>query len=252
MKNALALAAIGIALIAMVVAWNGSSKPSAAAAPEVDLAPLVARIDALEKRVAEARRDAGTPVIEAPARMEVAPSAESSALGTLGTRVEQLERSVAELKIKNYAPGPKPRQPDAKEALTLEQAAQRARDASATEEQRLEGLRALRNKQLADGSDARLQVLDDMILLAQTSTNASTREDIWRQLHHITDARLKGPLLDSLATDKDEKVRAKAADTLDDFMPDRQVEVGLRIASENDPSADVRKVAARSLTGGKR
>jgi len=96
-------------------------------------------------------------------------------------------------------------------------------------------------------SEARLLVLDEMIALGQTSPDPMTRTDVWRQLNHLTDPRLKRALLDSLALDSDGKTRAKAIDTMKDFLPDAQVEAALRIALQNDASPDVKAIAASLL-----
>lgn len=251
-KKAFVLAAVGIALTAMIVMWNAGSKAVAPPSAESDLAPLVARLELLERRLAEARGSTERPLVETPVRREVAEAQDNSALVELAKRVEELEARLTALEPRKLSTEELRAfqiQIAKQRSQIVESAIAQARQANSTEEEKLASLRTLRDAKLADGTDARLAVLDEMILLAHTSTNASTREDVWRQLHHVTDQRLKGPLIDSLALDKDEKVRARAAYTLDDFMPDRQVEVALRNASDNDPSADVRKVAARSLAG---
>ncbi len=85
--------------------------------------------------------------------------------------------------------------------------------------------------------------------LARTLSKGETRADVWRQLSHVTDRRLRQPLLDALAYDEHAKAREEAAETLADFLPDRAVEGALRAAMENDVDAGVRRQAAESLAG---
>jgi hypothetical protein len=72
---------------------------------------------------------------------------------------------------------------------------------------------------------------------------------VWRQLSHLTDPRLRQPLLDTLAYDEHAEAREEAAETLEDFLPDLGIEGALRLAAENDPDAGVRRQAASSLAG---
>jgi cell division protein FtsB len=255
MKIGIALATLAIALAVILMFWSTAGRDGAAnaATADVDLDSLTSRIEALEKKNAElqARIEAGK--LETPGSTRA--PVENSATEGLTARVTEVERQLAELRSKvevqaqlkaNPQPGlVKPEAPPA----TLDEATRRARDPSATEAQRLAALHELRMLKLPDGTDARLAVLDDMIRLAQSSTDGDARADVWRQLNHITDARLKQPLLDALAFDTDKKAREKAADTLTDFLPDKVVEAALRQALQNDPSPDVKKQAAKSLGG---
>ena len=255
MKIGIALVMLAVGFAVMLMLWsssNGSGIASAAPA-EIDLSPLIVRIDALEKQSAELQRrlDAAKLVAPAASARELA---QGGASESLNSNVARLESEIAELRTKLDAPT----RNDPNSALapgkakdaakSVSDMTRTARDPLATEAERLEALRFLRGQQLSDGTDARMPVLADMIQLAQTSQNADTRADIWRQLNHITDPRLKQPLLDALAFDTDRKAREKAADTLADFMY-AVVEAALRQALQNDASPDVKKQAAKSLAG---
>lgn len=124
-----------------------------------------------------------------------------------------------------------------------------ARDPLASEAERLDALSGLRGNHQADGTDARLAVLPEMILLAQTTQDAATRADVWRQLSHVTDRSLLAPLLDSLQNDASDEVREEAAETLADFLPDPAAKSALEYAAQYDPDEGVRRQAADSLGG---
>lgn len=259
MKNVLAWIAIFVscvAAIASLVAMKGQPTASGGSGV-VDLGPLEARIAALEAGMDHVRKLAEAEHLSLPpaAAREVPSQKADPRIDEVMKRLDGVEKSVAEDHAVVLA------QANAKNVVDLradraqrsvDEVTRQARDLAATEEQRLAALRDLRMRKLADGTDARLPVLDDMIRLAQTSTSAETRTDVWRQLNHITDSRLKGPLLVSLASDPDPKVREKAADTLADFMPDAQVESALRAAMQNDADAKVRSQAFKSLNGNPR
>ncbi|MEO6708100.1 MAG: hypothetical protein ABI054_07335 [Planctomycetota bacterium] len=260
MKILLVLAGIVIGLVLMRFGFNATWDQAVAnaARPEVDLGPLTDRIAALEKQNLEltARLEA-TPIQSATTdvREPALQTPRSEAIPELTLRIARLETELADLRAKAETDRAIPAGPARIPSLgaasaALDQATQAARDLAATEAQRLSALRDLRGLKRADGTDARLAVLDDMILLAQTSTDAASRADIWRQLSHVTDSRLKQPLLDALAFDKDAKVREEAAETLADFLPDAVVEAALRSAMQNDASAGVKKQAIESLAGG--
>jgi len=256
MKNVLAWIAISISILAAIVslvAMKGQPVASAGSSV-VDVSPLEARITALEGNVERMRKLAEAEHLASPpaAAREAQGAKADPRIDEMVKRLEGVEKSVAEDHAVVLA------QANVKSAVDLradrqqrsiDEVTKQARDLTATEEQRLAALHDLRMRKLADGTDARLAVLDDMIRMAQTSTNAETRTDVWRQLNHITDARLKGPLLDALASDPDPRAREKAADTLADFMPDAQVETALRAAMQNDVDAKVRSQAFKSLNG---
>jgi hypothetical protein len=233
------------------------SRPIAwAASGAVDVSPLAARIEALEGESARARQ-----IVDADHLTPPPPSERETRMATADPRVddliaalERLEKSVAEARTAASARSQAQAIIDKRAevlARTVDDLSRQAHDLAETEERRLEALGGLRGQRLDDGTDARLPVLDDMIRMAQTSANGATRADVRRQLSHVTDARLKQPLLNALASDPDPKSREEAAETLADFLPDAQVESALRAAMQNDAATKVRKQAAESLAGGR-
>lgn len=259
MGNKLALLALvlaGMALLLQVLGQGGGR--SASATPAVPgLAALQERIEALESEN-EHLRD----IVEGLRLTPAAPPERESASVT-DPRFDELSRRLAELERRP------PSQPagDSGEELTeseraeflrhstvaeeLQRAIDRAGDPSATEADRLLALRDLRSQRDPDGIDLRLYVLDSMLELARTSQDGETRADVWRQLSHLTDARLRQPLLDTLAYDQHADAREEAAETLADFLPDVAIEAALRFAAENDVAAGVRRQAASSLEPGR-
>lgn len=256
MKHLLSALAVLLALVAIALSWTArpTQRSVDAAGGDVDLGPLLARIEALERRLGEVEQDRRQSVL-APPSGSVVERVGAPGDTELLARLARLEEALAELATRHAAAresAPQPRaEPARNSAVELAELHQRARDASRSEAERLQALRALRGQREPNGVDARLAVLDDMIRLAQASTDAATRADVWRQLSNVTDARLKQPLLDALAFDGNTKVREEAAETLADFLPDGQVASALHNAAENDSDPGVRRQAASSLLGGR-
>jgi hypothetical protein len=255
--NKLALAAVVLALLALLLQFLGrGGERSAGAATTVpgDLGPLMARVAAMEAAVEELRQAQAKVLMSpmAPVR-ELAVSGADSGSAELARRVEALERAMQALEGSSDEAARSARAATGELVrllggrLSFEDAIQRALDRSATEAQRLEALRSLRGQRDQDAIDARLYVLDGMLELARTSQDGETRADVWRQLNHMTDQRLRQPLLDALAFDEHAKAREEAAETLAGFLPDLGIEAALRAAMENDSDAGVRRQAAESL-----
>lgn len=256
MKHWPSFVALSLAVIAIGLGWTARAPgrqpdvPSAA----VDLAPLVARIEALERRLTESERVVAHPSVaplSAPVR-ESAQAAPSTTKDELEERLKRLEAQLTQFATNQQPVRGMPAAPlPSERKVDLGELHRTVRDATRTEEERMRALGDLRGQREADGSDARLAVLDEMILLAQTSTNAKTRADVWRQMSHVTDPRLKRPLLDALSFDTSAKSREEAAETLADFLPDAQVDAALRAAAQNDTDQGVRRQAGASLAGGR-
>ena len=200
MKNLLALVALALAAVATWISWSHAPRSSqpAPAAP-VDLTPLAGRIAALEERLA---RDQSAvelaPVPSDDLRAPVLDAPPSAADADLLARVARLEALLEELRSdRRAAPSAPLLRERESDAALIERAAAIANDPRLTEGERLLGLHSLRGEELADGTDARLLVLDEMLHLAQTSTSGAIRADVWRQMNHLTDERMKQPLLDA-------------------------------------------------------
>jgi hypothetical protein len=270
MKNAIAWVAVCLAVVAAVMSavalqadpWIRSQRvvPRAPGEPpSEEIGPLASRVGVLEEELSRLRArleaDAMTPA-PAPARVAAGESDDPRAKEA-AERLARLELAVDGLRAAASAHGGTPPTPPARPrdgalgAADAKRMAEMVRDPAATEEQKLAVLGSLRGRRLEDGTDARLSILDDMIQLARTSTQGEARADVWRQLSHVTDARLKQPLLDALAFDAHPKAREEAAETLADFLPDARVEAALRAAAQDDADARVRRQAVESLAGGR-
>ncbi|MBK7875589.1 MAG: hypothetical protein IPJ77_07535 [Planctomycetes bacterium] len=224
-------------------------------APAVDLAPIAARLDAIEARLAEAETR-GAPTDLAPPRAAEAPRVAPSAERELDGRMRELEKRLESFSARETRVGVpvgqvRPSGARDEPRPDLAELQKRARDTGLSELERLAALRELRGQRDANGADARLAVLDEILRLAQGSTDGNVRADTWRQLSHVTDPRLKAPLLDALALDVHAKSREEAAETLADFLPDAGVEAALRHAAENDADDAVRRQARVSRAGGR-
>ncbi len=123
---------------------------------------------------------------------------------------------------------------------------------------KVSALRELQRRQFPDGVDARLAALDGAIAIGRSSLDEAQRAEVWQLLSHVTDPRLRQPLLNALAHDPAARARQEAALSLADFLPDPTVEATLRRAAVYDEDADVRWRAqwslkhphAESLSGG--
>jgi hypothetical protein len=263
--TALALAALLVALSALGVALlrRPGAPPRMQAAPAAggaDPAALAARVERLESELARLDDELALLRSNPPgAARDVVEAAESQS-AELAARVVQLERELAEVGRDLRAATPP-------EALSTQQVAESrarqrdkelvawtrlAKDAAATEEERLNALRKLRGTKLADGSDARLGALAEAIQLAESTQDAEVRADVWRQLSGVTDRSLVSPLLHSLQNDPSAEVREEAAETLAGFLAQDLVRGALQFAADNDASPDVRAQALESLGGRRR
>jgi HEAT repeat protein len=87
--------------------------------------------------------------------------------------------------------------------------------------------------------------------IGRSADDAIVRAHAWNSLGGVRNADFAQTLLDDLADDPAENVRAAAAAALWPYFDDPVVRVGLEHA-ENDPSISVRRAARAALTGGAR
>ena len=265
----MALALAGVALVLTFLPRGSSgADPAVPAAPAdgTSLTRLHRRLDDLTQRIEEIESDLElrAPVsLTAPEREAEAPGAEVEARmerleALLQERTSRAERSGADgdaserqQQLEQLMRGDVDAEREER-ARIVEQMNGIARDPNEPERERLRALRYLRFQRLADGSDARLGVLPDMIALGEASESGEVRADVWRQLSGVTDASLLGPLLDALARDPFPKAREEAAETLAGFLPDPEVEDALRFAADVDEDRGVREQARAALSGGRR
>jgi hypothetical protein len=250
--------ALAFSLAAFGVAWSSpggdevGGKVSRLAADVSDatvhLAAIESRITRIEDALAGLRDRSPASIAPRP----IDPDVEEK--GTMAARLDKLEGAVAQL-ADSMRPGATPKAPrdtapsarDPAVAKAIDAWVETARNASMAEQDRLVALRSLRGKQLPDGTDARLPVVEDMVRLAETSNDAATRADVWRQLSHVTHRSMLAPLLAALQNDAAPNVREEAAETLADFLPDDNVRRALLHAAENDQSPKVKSQAWDSL-----
>lgn len=269
MKNALVLAALGILSLALAAAllWpeaepEGIDPMQGAGALWLDR--LTERVSALELetvRLREARASelaapapAREPAEERTERLEELVrrivreelAARSAALEqrAAAERERESERPARRAELAQGAPAaedPRLSSPEGLERLTRQ-----AQNPARSEEERLQALRLLRGQRI-DGEDARLPVVGALIEVGLHSKDAAIRADVWRQMHGVEDPLLRAPLLYALRNDPDARAREEAAESLDAFLPDGEIEQALRTAAEHDADAGVRRQAARAL-----
>lgn len=102
--------------------------------------------------------------------------------------------------------------------------------------------------QMLRRADARTDdVVREMVLAYYSTDNENSRADIFRQLDGVTTPELKVPLLEAVSQSANSRVRAEAADTLANYLPDPDVKGWLEHLAANDPTPRVRREAQRSL-----
>jgi hypothetical protein len=254
----LSVIAVGVSFAAFVISWLGrgdadTSARAAASRVSAGLSEIEVRVGALEGRVESAEaaassRSGGAVSAIAPRRFD--PDVHERA--ELTERVARLEEKLSSLADgAAFRTQARPESGRAtRDGAVLKAIAawtDTAKNPSASEKDRLEALRALRGKELEDGTDARLGVVEDMVRLAEISSDEKVRADVWRQLSHVTHRSMLGPLLSALQNDASLEVRSEAAETLADFLPDEQVRRALQHAAENDLSNKVRSDASDAL-----
>lgn len=114
---------------------------------------------------------------------------------------------------------------------------------SATEKERLHALGMLRG--VPGGRNT--AVVAAMVRLAQTSQDAKTRADVWRQLSGAEDPQMVPALLIAVQNDVDSDVREEAAETLGDYSKRPDVAAVLRRIAQSDADERVRRQALRAL-----
>lgn len=249
----LAALALFLSVMALIVVFMAPSESprareqsSKAAARPIDLG---GRLDGLSKRMKQLEAE-----LEALQLQQAPALSKASSNAELERRLRLLEQGASEPAETRQAPRKRPK-PVAEAPLersadapkTLDDWADQARNPSSTPAEQLAALKQLRGQRLADGSDARLAVLPEMLHLAQASEDGALRAEVWRQLNGLKDPGLQVALLDALASDSNARVREGAADSLGAFLPDPGVEDALRFAQENDADPGVQKQAAASL-----
>lgn len=178
-------------------------------------------------------------------RLTLRPRAQNStaAEARLGERLDLLERTVAQLtRDSEYLVrrGQLPMNTNQLEAFQRQFA-----DLGAAERDRLQALRQLRRAgPLTD------EQVHQAIAWVQSSTNANMRRDVLAQLEGVTNAALRGPLLQLAVAEADANVREQAVENLQSFIADPQVEAQLWKTLLSDADSDVRDQARDALVDG--
>lgn len=257
MNNWLAVVALLLAALALALAIVGprGARPGPGTATEQPSFDAVARFDALSERLDALDRTVGdlllqpVPSVRSAAVVPAEPARETDA--ELEQRVNEVEQWIAGEEEQRRVSRERraARQTEERDADSVEEWTTEVLGGRTTPEETLVALRSLRGRRLADGSDARVPILHDVIRLAQTSPHGELREDVWRQLDGVTEPILLAALLDALAHDAHAGAREEAAESLAPFLPGTTVESALRLAAEHDPDSGVRKQASDSLSG---
>jgi len=117
----------------------------------------------------------------------------------------------------------------------------RAQNPSASLDERLLALQALRNSR----TDIQ-QIVASFAATAQSSQDAGEKARIFNAFDGMSDPALKVPLVYGLQ-DADARVRERAADALSGYISDPAVKDWLRYAMDNDPDPRVRREAQQAL-----
>ncbi len=226
------------------------------------IASLEARIDATNAQVGSlAARSDDAPLVVKDRRLEDSESratVENSAASDkmkarllgIETRLSAVERSLEAAKTAEASSKRPPLSSAEREAAAQEErlrvAARQAEalDPSLDTAKRLEALRDLRGTPGARSP----AVVAAMIAMAQTSTDAAVRADVWRQMSGAKDVALVPAMLHAVLHDADPKPREEAAETLGDFLDHPGVRETLERVAAQDADADVQRQARRSLT----
>jgi HEAT repeat protein len=105
---------------------------------------------------------------------------------------------------------------------------------------------ALQRLRAAEPDGRTPEVVKSMLELLSRASDPEVREDLCRHLDGAVGAGQEGPLLQALASDSSEAVRAEAAETLGFLRAHPPVRAALERAAREDPSAEVRERAARA------
>ncbi len=117
----------------------------------------------------------------------------------------------------------------------------RAQNPSASLDERLLALQALRNSR----TDIQ-QIVASFAATAQSTQDAGEKARIFNAFDGMSDPALKVPLVYGLQ-DADARVRERAADALSGYISDPAVKDWLRYAMDNDPDPRVRREAQQAL-----
>lgn len=246
--GAFVCAAIGGAMTLMFGSGEKPVTPEQRVDATSELEVFAERLDLLEQRLAVPRASAE------PTAHNREPAVDPVAMHALATRLDRLERTVAELQNQRRAAGPDDgRLAELRAQRTEETEADRQRriqnhqntilDPSTTEAQKLEAWSGLRHHE-DSWNDA---VVAQMVHLGLTSADPKVRADVWRQ----ADARsqheaLVPALLQALRADADANAREEAAETIVEYADRPAVIASLDQLLATEQNEGVRRYLARA------
>jgi HEAT repeats len=251
-KKPIVLVAVMLSLVACILSgvalFSGPTSPAVSAAlpnsNSIQLNDLAAQISEIRAELDRERQsreaDHGTTRVseDSPRRLSEDPE--------VLKRLEALESSYAALRrqlkqVNDVSSASTAEKPDLRDMQGV------VTNRRASEKQKLEAMKALRNQKI-DGQDALSRdVILPLIDIAEHSQDEESRLDVYRNLHGVNESALRDSMLRALANDPSAKVRQKVAQDIDTFLPDAQVEAALKQAADNDADSGVRGQALMTL-----
>ncbi|MCD6051287.1 MAG: hypothetical protein K0Q55_2691 [Verrucomicrobia bacterium] len=206
---------------------------------------LEARIKQLEEKVltASSQSESALAASKAARRSNTITGAAAYDDARLSTRVAEVEDSVVELRHATDYLMEHGQIPLAERKI--EELVAKLSDASLPDSERLSALRLLqRNRALSDAS------VTAALNWFQTATVENTKRDILRGLENATNSVMKLPMINLASNDPNNGIRAQAAENLQPFINDPQVEqmMWTRLQTETDPR--VRQEIMEALSRG--
>lgn len=151
----------------------------------------------------------------------------------------QFESLVAALNRRAAPETPQPPAPNQDQVVASSM--QTLLDTSMPERERSQALALMRGAQGSIQEDAAIHAA---IALAAESSDSNIRGTVWQQLRGADKPYLIQPLLAALETETDDFPRQMAVTALGDYLDDPSVRSALESVARDDPSAQIRDVAA--------
>lgn len=229
-KDWLALGLSGLAAVAAIMAFVRAGRI------EEEVQTLRSSI-----RPSDSATGGGERVVRDRAPSQTPPPADEDALEVL----RKLEARLAALERPGKSAEPRVEPPVDGAHADVEALCTTVLDRSLAGAQRVEALRRMRRMK----PDPRTpEVARSMLDLLQTSPDAEIRAEICRHLKGIVLPELGVELVTRLRVDADDATREEAAESLESYLDQPGVEAALDYARLNDPSEEVRKQAAETMS----
>lgn len=202
---------------------------------------LLRDVEALH-RVPEPARTEATP----PPKVDLAPIA--ARLAALEQKLDALNQTRMDQEAATKAFNDSQKAVAESRARGLRECQRTAVNRNATEKERVAAFKALRDVTTEDGKPAMTHdVLVAIADIAENSPDEDVRLDVYRNMHRADDPAARDTMLHALTHDTSSKVRAKVAEDLDTFVDDPLVESALRTAADSDADSEVKRGALKAL-----